>query len=261
MGDDALRMVEQLKRDNLEAQRQEKDLLKKHGLPENTMCVCYKCQNCNDTGFSDDGRFCECHKRLLKHFEHERLGKLFPLERYTFDSFVIDFYPKELQEYMRETKRFCRAYATRFNTQMPSLFFCGESGLGKTHLSGAIINEVIKGGSGVEYGSAPLLFSQLISERFDNHVQELTLRAFLAADLAVIDDLGAEAPNAIAIDLLYTIINTRLGKRLPTIINSNCTPRDLQDRYGRRIASRLLYDEYRAFSFSGTDVREQKMDS
>jgi DNA replication protein DnaC len=261
MGDDALRLVEQLKRNNLAAQKRERDLLIQHGWPPNAMQVRYTCPGCDDTGFTDEGYFCECHKLLLKELEHERLAELFPLDKYTFDSFSVDYYPAAQRGYMRDMYLYCKNYAGGFDLEMPNLFFYGESGLGKTHLSGAIVNGVIAGGYGVEYGSVPILFAQLAKERFDSRAREVTQRALLSADLLVLDDLGAEATNALTIESLYTLMNTRLSRKLPTVINSNCSAVELQERYGRRIASRLLYDEYRAFAFLGTDIREQKADT
>jgi len=257
MGDEAMQHIETLKQENLSAQKQQQELLAAHGFPADCMKVRYSCPVCADTGFSDDGRFCECHKLLLRELEHERLSELFPLNKFTFESFSLNYYPLEHRGEMEGTLETCREYARNFHTEMPSLFFYGETGLGKTHLSGAIINEVIKQGFGVEYGRAPQLFPQMTKERFDNRSQEYTQQALLSSDLFVLDDLGAEAANSITIELLYNLIDTRLCKGLPTIISSNCMPQELQERYGRRIASRLLYEGYETFRFMGTDIREQ----
>ncbi|MDR3344526.1 MAG: ATP-binding protein [Oscillospiraceae bacterium] len=258
MGDDALRLVEQIKRDNLAAQRKERELLVKHGLAADAMRVRYICPVCDDTGFGDDGKFCECHKILLKEFEHARLSEMFPLDRFTFESFSLTYYPPEQRRQMRDTLETCREYAREYHLGLPGLFFYGEPGLGKTHLSGAIINEVIKRGFGVEYGSVPVLLARLAKERFDSRSDNITERALLAADLLVLDDLGAESVNSFTLEALYTIINTRLLKQLPTIVNSNCAAGELQERYGRRIASRLLYEGYETFCFTGMDIREKK---
>jgi len=257
MGEEAERLVEKLKEKNLAAQKKERELLVKHGFRPDALLISYHCPACEDTGFGGDGRFCECHKLLLRQLEHKRLSELFPLDKFTFESFSLDYYPPEFRGEMEGTLETCREYARNFHTGMPSLFFYGETGLGKTHLSGAIINEVIERGFGVEYGRAPQLFPQMTRERFDSHSREHTQEALLAADLFVLDDLGAEAANAITIEQLYNIIDTRLCKGLPTIISSNCTPQELQERYGRRIASRLLYEGYETFHFFGTDIREQ----
>ncbi|MDR1805390.1 MAG: ATP-binding protein [Clostridium sp.] len=258
MGDEAVALFDKIRAENLQAQEEEKRLLKAHGLAADTMRLRYTCPVCEDSGFDERGRFCRCHRQLLKDLEHERLGELFPIDDYTFDAFSLAYYPKPAREAMGGILEYCKTYARDFDDCNPSLFFYGETGLGKTHLSGAIINEVIKKGFGVEYGSVPLLLSRLAKERFDNRAENITERALLAADLLVLDDLGAESANGFTAELLYTLINTRLLKRLPTIINSNCTQRELEERYGRRIASRLLYDGYEAFHFSGKDIRQQK---
>ena len=258
IGSQAELLIKKLKQNNLSAQKKQQELLAKHGFPPDSMRVSYDCAICSDTGFSDDGHFCPCHKLLLKELEHERLSEIFPLHKFKFENFSLEFYPQERRVEMEGTLETCREYACNFHLNMPSLFFYGETGLGKTHLSGAIINEVIQQGFGVEYGRAPQLFPQMTKERFDNRLQEHTQQALLSADLFVLDDLGAEASNTITIELLYNLIDTRLCKGLPSIINSNCTVHELQERYGRRIASRLLYDGYETFHFFGKDIREQK---
>ncbi|MCL2023699.1 MAG: ATP-binding protein [Oscillospiraceae bacterium] len=258
IGEDAYRVLEEIKRKNLEAQEQARELLAKHGFPSDALRVRYTCPVCDDTGFAENGQFCECHKYLLKDLEHERLRENFPLDNFTFENFSLDFYPQESREEMAGTLETCREYAQCFHKDLPSLLFYGETGLGKTHLSGAIINKVIALGFGVEYGRAPQLFPKMTKERFDNNSRELTQHALLACDLCVLDDLGAEAANSITRELLYNLIDTRLSKSMPTIINTNLTPEELEGCYGRRIASRILYGGYETFAFLGKDIREQK---
>jgi DNA replication protein DnaC len=57
--------------------------------------------------------------------------------------------------------------------------------------------------------------------------------------------------------MLYNLINTRLLSKKPTIINTNLTMKEIADRYGERIASRLI-GGYNANKFIGKDVRQQK---
>lgn len=65
MGDKAAQYIEQLKTENLSAQRKIKDVLISAGCPENYLEPEYTCPICSDTGFKN-GRLCKCHIELLK---------------------------------------------------------------------------------------------------------------------------------------------------------------------------------------------------
>ena len=83
-------------------------------------------------------------------------------------------------------------------------------------------------------------------------------RKYLACDLLILDDLGTELGGAFTTACLYDIINTRLVRGLPTVMSTNLSPKELTDRYGERIASRL-FGEYTPLVFCGEDVRKEKM--
>jgi DNA replication protein DnaC len=134
----------------------------------------------------------------------------------------------------------------------------GETGLGKTHLSLAIAGEVIEKGYTVLYNSAQNIFNELQKERFgkgdsDGRFEPMVLEC----DLLVIDDLGAEFSTQFTNAALYNIVNTRINASLPTIISTNLSLKELEERYTRRISSRLI-GEYNTLYFIGGDVRQKK---
>ena len=73
----------------------------------------------------------------------------------------------------------------------------------------------------------------------------------------ILDDLGAEFSTQFTVAAIYNIINTRLLKRLPTIISTNLDMEGIQQRYTERVASRLI-GEYTLLRFTGKDVRQIK---
>ena len=79
----------------------------------------------------------------------------------------------------------------------------------------------------------------------------------MECDLLILDDLGAEFSTSFSYATLYQWINTRLNKRLPTIISTNLTPKELLDLYGERVFSRLI-GNYVPLFFAGQDVRQKK---
>ena len=65
--------------------------------------------------------------------------------------------------------------------------------------------------------------------------------SLLEAPLLLIDDLGTEPMmRNITVEYLFTLLNERMANKRHTVIATNLTPLQLQERYGERVASRLL---------------------
>ena len=131
----------------------------------------------------------------------------------------------------------------------------GRTGLGKTHLSLAIANEVLKKGYNVLYDSTLNYLNQIEKEYFGRDTSgNDTLGQLISADLLILDDLGSEYDKPFYISTIYNIINTRLNKRLPTIVNTNLSHEEMLKKYEERIISRL-FAIYKSLGFVGKDIR------
>ncbi len=62
----------------------------------------------------------------------------------------------------------------------------------------------------------------------------------LQCDLLIIDDLGTEFSTSFVTAAIYNIVNTRLMTHKPTIISTNLSMKELEERYTERFASRIL---------------------
>ena len=236
-------------------------LLKANGYRENAMKPQFVCEMCEDKGFFN-GRMCTCHKQLLKDLMRKEVSCFAPLDKCTFDNFVLDYYSEQPMENaiiprQRAEKIFdtCRKYAQNFSLNSKNLIFFGGAGLGKTHLSLAIANVVINKGFNVCYGTSQNICDDLQSEQFgrtDNI--NYTKNQVLGCDLLVLDDLGTEIDNQYSIATVYNIVNSRLLAGRPTIISTNYTFSKLEEKYDKRITSRLT-GEYVPFYFIGNDIR------
>lgn len=236
-------------------------LLKANGYRENAMKPQFVCEMCEDKGFIN-GRMCTCHKQLLKDLMRKEVSSFAPLDKCTFDNFVLDYYSEQPMENaiiprQRAEKIFdtCRKYAQNFSLNSKNLIFFGGAGLGKTHLSLAIANVVINKGFNVCYGTSQNICDDLQSEQFgrtDNI--NYTKNQVLGCDLLVLDDLGTEIDNQYSIATVYNIVNSRLLAGRPTIISTNYTFSKLEEKYDKRITSRLT-GEYVPFYFIGNDIR------
>ena len=160
---------------------------------------------------------------------------------------------------MGEIAKFCEDYANDFSLRSPSLFMHGATGLGKTHLSLGIANVVTEKGMGVIYSSAPNLFGELEREHFSrqNPNERTFEKELLETDLLIIDDLGVEFSTQFTVSCVYNIINSRILSGKPTIISTNLTPAELEDKYTQRITSRII-GSYVSLKFTGRDIRQLK---
>lgn len=250
--DDKKADMEKLMEESLKLQDEKKKLLVKYGYDENALNITYHCPDCKDTGFIGSRR-CKCHKELLKNIERENLSKIAPIDDCTFDAFKTEYYPDtERAERIRAN---CLKYATNFTTNSKSIIFYGGTGLGKTHLSLAIANVAINRGYSVVYGTAQNILNDLQNENFGrtDNIRYYE-RAVLNCDLLIIDDLGTEFKSAYTVAELYNIINSRILAKLPTIISTNSTPQELEEKYDQRVTSRII-GEYAPLVLQGNDIR------
>ena len=251
-----------LKKKNLQIQADMRTIIESCGYPSDWLEEHYTCPECKDTGVAN-GRRCACLRQLLRNYAFEELSENSPLRLSSFDTFSPKYYSdravsggKSDRETMTSIYKYCKSYAENFALNNPSLFFSGNTGLGKTHLSLAIAGEVISKGYGVIYGSCLNLLTKTEDEKFGRENGN-TVEMMNDCDLLVLDDLGAEFKTAFSVATIYNIINTRMLKGLPTIISTNLTLKELDEHYNQRITSRIL-GEYLLFGFVGNDIRQMK---
>lgn len=252
--------IDKLRIDSIALQNRKKQLLKANGYDDDAMSIKYFCPACEDTGFIN-GRRCKCYVNLLKDIEREKIEKIAPIKECTFDSFNTAYYPEEGEDGVCPRKKAeiikenCIRYATTFTKNSKSLLFMGNTGLGKTHLSLAIANVVINRGYSVIYGTAQNILRDLQNENF-GRMDNLKYyeSEILTTDLLILDDLGTEFKNQFTVSCLYNIINSRLCAQLPTIISTNYTFEELEDKYDQRITSRIT-GQYSTLILVGNDIR------
>jgi len=154
-----------------------------------------------------------------------------------------------------------QAYVESFNledkTKYFGLFFAAPTGAGKTHLATAILKAVIvKGYTGV-YCNVPRLLELLRDLMFDraSHDDRGFLARYEAANLLVLDDIGAETVTGWVQDRLYLLINRRYEDMGRTIVTTNCDEATLRERVGERVESRLVEMCNNRWTFPHEDFR------
>ncbi len=253
--------VDELRQKSKELIERRSRILTQNGYKPTAMSPEFICPACEDKGFIG-GRICQCHRQLLKDLMKDEIRKVAPLDECTFDNFDVEKYsdkPDENNIIPRERAQkifdAARKYAQNFSLSSKNLLFLGGTGLGKTHLSLAIVNVVINRGFSVCYGTSQNICEDLQSEQFGRDADiAYKKRRVLDSDLLVIDDLGTEIENQYSIATLYNIINSRILAKKPTVISTNYDFKVLEDKYDKRITSRIT-GEYVRMQFFGTDIR------
>lgn len=250
--------LEILKAKSEELSKEKQKLLGGTAFPQ----IEYACKNCCDTGYIGE-KICECVVEIAKKLAYEQLCEEMPLDTCRFDNFDLKYYSDKADEGVAPKKRMtqvlkiCREFSLKFSETGQNLLLLGKTGLGKTHLSLAIANEAVAKGSSVIYGSAQNLINKAAGEQFSYSGSTEVIDSLLGCDLLVIDDLGTEMSTSFSQSCIYNIINTRILKKLPTVISTNLTLEGIAEKYTPRVSSRII-GSYTLLQFLGADIRQQK---
>lgn len=256
--EDTEKSIASVRENNERLLAQRGEILRAFGYPEDYTDVRYDCEICGDTGYVDT-KMCSCMRRALVEAGYRSSGISALMRTQSFENFSADYYSNPA-----EMKRVCdglRRYASEFDKDTYKNFlFIGGTGLGKTHLSTSIAAKVVERGFDVLYVSACSMIADFEAKRFGYRDQKDTVSTerYYKADLLIIDDFGTEVANQFTVSCCYDVINTRMISGRSTVINTNLTKKEIKERYGDRITSRL-FGEYLPIIFSGTDIREQKI--
>lgn len=230
----------------------------------------FTCPVCGDRGTVEKGNktiVCQCFKDILKDCACREVNRFSPLSLSTFDNFDLSLYPdSENNEGVNPRRRmtqilaYCKSYANSFNENSKNVLMRGATGLGKTHLSLSIANELLGRGYSVVYVSAPDILFQLEKAHFSyGYDSESDLISTLSeCDLLIIDDLGTEFSTNFTVSQIYNIFNNRILRSKPVIINTNLTIKELENSYSQRFVSRVM-GTCDKLDFVGRDIRPKKV--
>lgn len=253
--------VERIKQENLAMQTQMAELLRRAGEKATDMQPQYECPHCRDTGYVN-GHICSCFSALMREAACRRICRFSPMKLTDFHTLDLSYYPNTTdtrtgispRSRMAEVIQYARFYAEDFSLQSPNLLLTGPTGTGKTHVSLAIAKQVSDKGYSVVYSPVQQLVNQLEKEHFgrsNDNSEEILLQC----DLLVLDDLGTEFCTPFCVSALYNLINSRALEERPTIISTNMNAKQLRERYGEQITSRIV-GLYQPLLFFGKDIRQ-----
>lgn len=263
-GENVEQEVERIKTENLALQVEMSMLLREHGAEITNFEPQYICAKCEDTGFAGNKR-CECFTTLLRELSCQSLSELSGMRPLRFEDLSLDYYSDQVdtrtgmspRNRMRDLIAYCRAYAEGFDGSDVSLLLRGPTGVGKTHLSLAIAGEVLARGYSVVYGPVQKLLHRVENEHFGRSSGS-SEDVMTGCDLLILDDVGTEFSSSFYTSALYNIINERMLLGKPTIISTNLNQKELTDRYGEQIASRVT-GTFQPLVCVGSDIRQMKL--
>ena len=180
---------------------------------------------------------------------------------------------RSLGEALLTARRFVEEYPA--GTAGKGLLFTGSIGVGKTHLAVGVLQRLVRerGVKGLFADYRELLKNIQNSYNPQVNTTELELlKPVFAAEVLVLDDLGAQKPNDWVWDTVALVLNTRYNDRQTTIITTNyvdlpaaagalsdaeraAREPTLGDRIGDRMLSRLAEMCIRV-KMNGKDCRQ-----
>lgn len=236
-------------------------LLAEAGMEREALDMRYRCPVCKDTGYVGEApaRFCECFELRLRLRQHED-GSMAGVDEQSFERFDASVAPEAdgQRDRLVKARNLCQRYADAFpDTEYRNLLLTGEGGLGKTFLLNCIFGRVTSRGFSAVRVTAFRMFEAMRRQHVGNDESYDGFSALIEAPLLLIDDLGTEPMmRNITLEYLFTLLNERLAAKRHTVIATNLTPPQLKERYGERVASRLLDRSVCApVQFKGKDMR------
>jgi DNA replication protein DnaC len=222
------------------------------------------CERCGGTGFeivTRQGREfaqpCVCRAETASAPGTARLVRIPPrYEHCTLETFEPG--NPSLAAALEKAMAFCSGYPHLGADEGLGLLFCGDNGVGKTHLAAAVLRELVtvKGVRGQFWDFHELIREIKSSYDPETKTTELqVLEPVVEMDVLLLDDLGAWKMTDWMNDTLFYILNSRYMAKRPTLITTNyqdVTREEalaadplrrkefLVERIGQRLRSRLM---------------------
>ena len=223
------------------------------GYSENDLLPHFSCEKCNDTG-KIGGKSCQC-------LENERirleLTKNSDLAGVPNSLKKIDFSKYgENSDLYKKCAKYLYDNIVKKNGNKSIFTMFGEAGIGKTYLAKITIRECVENGD-----SVIVINSIKLNKLFlEYHLASVENKKEILFDvencnILLIDDFGVEQVlNNVTLPYFYELLIERIGKK--TIITTNLSQRDIENRYDQRIFSRLMDKENSAIiPLKGEDLR------
>lgn len=199
----------------------------------------------------------ETQNRISALLKNSMLKKRFVTK--TFANFEI--YSRKSPKKQTEVYEIAKDFAQNFSHHLQLgtwLLFSGSVGTGKSHLSAAVINEVVKQGHTCLYTKMHRLLRE-VKDTFNknSHVTQNEVISHLEnVDLLIIDEIGVQFGTDTERMIIYDILDARYENVKPIILTTNVTNlKVLEKLLGEKIIDRLYEKESRIITFHWESYR------
>ena len=152
----------------------------------------------------------------------------------TFESFISS------SQALTTARNRVRRYAEGFvPDQTDGILLMGPTGVGKSHLATALLLHLLQRGFMASMINVPAKLAEMKLSGFDNDMGNQLLATVEAADLLILDDIGAENPGGWASETLLMILEKRFHVGKATGFTMNILPSEARARLGDRVYSRI----------------------
>lgn len=213
-----------------------------------------ECTLCNDTGYTDELRqnMCICMKKAISdhNFAVSGIDKNQTFENFNMEIFQDSNHRKCAKNILKASLK----YVESLPTPSPiNLIISGKTGAGKTYVLNCIAHRAVEKGINVGFFNAYSIINSKL-EAIKNNTEN---PSFIEYELLIIDDLGSEPMiKNITKEQIFSIINEREIRKLPTVIATNLSVEEVQDHYEDRIYSRIFSPLYSSvYELNGRDLR------
>lgn len=200
----------------------------------------YDCPICRDTEIdarNNPAKICECsaRKRMEKILKKSGISEAF--QKIGFNQF------NPTNDVAEHAKQMAIDYVKQFeqieHEQNNSIAFLGNAGSGKTHLSIAIVNNLLSKNIAVLYMPYREVITEIKQNMTDEESYNKIMSNYKTARVLLIDDLFKGRLTESDINIMFDIVNHRYLKQSPMIISSEFTPERLID-FDEAIGSRII---------------------
>lgn len=143
------------------------------------------------------------------------------------------------------------------------LYIYSPPGVGKTYFCSALFNHFCEKGIYIVFYKEKDFFADLHQEMTEHRSVDFRLKSISEYDFLMFDDLGSTRSGSDGLNLtdwqkdqLFSLVDYRVDRKMPTIITSNYSPDELKSVFHERFISRIKSKDNTIIELKGNDKRK-----
>lgn len=148
----------------------------------------------------------------------------------------------QADEMLGVVKRYAENFKAILTTRpVPGLVFVGVPGTGKTHIACGMMEHLMQQGYSAAYLACPhFLLAARESQLMRSHEKtSLLIERFKQPHFLVLDEFGTHTTQDVDYQILFSVIDGRYQRNLPTLMVTNLNHAELQKKVDERFLERI----------------------